>query len=127
MIHFNLDIKLDNYADSWGHFLFNFPICSSNRTNDGILPYNSTIMAITVKAYIGRVDENTDISAATELTTMIEATPSIQGDNEIILFLQHPGAAYNNKKASLVFELTLSGGQKKSFYGYFIEIGWKAA
>ena len=127
MRHFELDIKLDNYADSWGHFLFNFPICSSENNNNGILPHNTTITSATVRAFVGLIDENTDISTATEITTMIEATPSIQGDNEIILFLQHPGATYNNKKASLVFELTLSGGQKKSFYGYFIEIGWKSA
>ena len=127
MIHFELDIKLDNYTDNWGHFLFNFPICSSENINNGILPYGSTILATDVKVYLGRIDAKTDLSAATEITTMLEADPVIQGDNEILLYFQHPGAIYNNKRASLVFELILSGGRKKSFYGYFVEIGWKAS
>ena len=126
MIHFELNIKLDNYTDSWGHFLFNFPICSSENKNNGILPYGSSILSANVRAFVGRVDEKTDLSLADEIFTLIEESPIIQNDNEIILYFQHPGASFNNKRASLVFELILSGGRKHSFYGYYIDIGWKA-
>ena len=126
MLHFNLDIKVDNTSDIWGHYIFKFPICSSIYANDGILPYSTTIASVTVRSFVGMVDENTDLSAATEITTLIEATPVIQNDNEIALYFQHPGASYKNKKVGLIFELTLSEGQKKSFYGYYVEIGWSS-
>ena len=126
MIHFNIDIQIDNYVDAWGHYVFKFPICSTAVTNDGVLPYDTTISSVNVKAYLGRIDEQTDLSTATEVTTLIEASPQIQNDDEVAIYLQHPGATHVNKKIGLVFELILSEGQKKSFYGYYIEIGWKA-
>lgn len=127
--HFNLGINVDAYQDKWGGYVLKFPICTSATANDGLLPYGTTISSVTMKAYEGKIDEKTDLSSITEITTLIDDSPApaVQNDNEVVFYLQHPGTTHNNKKCTLVAQLTLSGGEKKSFYAYYVYVGWKAA
>ena len=124
MKHFDLEIKLDGLTDLWGKYTLVFPVCSTESSNDGLLPYNSEIKEVNLKVYIGSVDEKTNINDSVLIQGIISDNPKVVSPNLVTFFLKHPGENYSNIKATLVIEITLMNEGKKTFYGSFIYIGW---
>lgn len=127
MIHFDLDIRIDNTTADWGPYLLRFPVCSSMVSNDGLLPYDSDILSTIFRAFEGKVDANTDLSIANEIVGLFDSSTDSINNQEVVLYLKHPGAAYKNIMAGIIMEVLLASGQTKSFYGYYINIGWQAS
>ncbi len=122
-IEFNISVNYHN--DDWGDYLVSFPICSSATANDGVIPFGAVITAVTMEAYLGKVKARDGLSGETQITGLIDSddtTPYVQNDNEIGFTLAHPGATYENQKATLIFKLTITGGGTKAFYGYPVNI-----
>jgi uncharacterized surface anchored protein len=118
------DIELDYYTDDWGPYSFNFPIASSATANDGLLPYGTTIQSVSVNAYQGNVNRKSTLGDETEISGLVDAdyTPTISGDDTVLVKFAHPGASYKTQKATLIFELTLSNGAKNAFYFQYVRI-----
>jgi len=126
MIHFDLDIRIDNTLSDWGPYLLHFPVCSSMVANDGLLPYDSAILSTVFRAFEGKVDASTNLTIANEITGLFDSSTDSINSQEVVLYLKHPGAAYKNIRAGIIMEVLLASGQRKSFYGYYIYIGWQA-
>ncbi|RLF02477.1 MAG: hypothetical protein DRJ64_09300 [Thermoprotei archaeon] len=119
------DIDVTYYNDNWGNYIVSFPICTSATANDGIIPYNTTITGVEIEAYLGKVLNRDSLSGETEIVGLIDSndtTPFVQNDNEVGFTLAHPGTAYENQNATLVFKLTIAGDKTRAFYGYPIRI-----
>ena len=67
-------------GDSKKPFEFEVTICSSAISNDGWIPYGTTISGIAVTAY---KDDKTDVTS-----TMIDSTPT-ELDNVVTVLLNH--------------------------------------
>lgn len=120
-------IAVNYHTDLWGAYAFEFPICSSVKANDGMIPFGDTISAMNVRAFIGLVEKENNPAGETEITSVL-IDPSFapfRDGNIVYIKLQHPGAAYNNQEATLVFEITLASGGTQSFYFHYVAIGSK--
>ena len=119
-----LDIDVTFYNDNWGDYIVAFPICSTATANDGVIPFDAVITGVEIEAYLGKVLNRDELSSETEIIGLIDSdtTPYVQNDNEVGFAIAHPGATYNNKKATLIFKLTITGDRTKAFYGYPVRI-----
>ncbi len=120
-------IEIGYYTDNWGPYSFRFPAATSLESNDGIIPYGTTITAVTVKGYEGNVSRKSDLSSETEITDIIDADypPTITGANSdtvTVRFFYPTAQNFKGQKATIVFELTLSNAAKKSFYFKYVRI-----
>jgi len=117
-------IEINATSELWGPFSFNFPINSSATANDGSLPYGTVIDAVTVSAYEGIIDGTNTLASETEITDLIEAGyTSISGDDTVTLRLQYPVAtSFKGSEATIIFDLTLDGGQEQRFFFQYIDI-----
>ena len=108
-------LVLGTTTDNWGPYKFSFPINSSATSEDGALPYGTTISDVTVKAYY----KDTEIAPST-LVLDGDYTPT-SGDDYVEARFCYPGSTYLNKKIDLVFILTLSNGAINPFkFSYLI-------
>src|SRR4030042_37906 len=109
------------YTDEWGIYRFNFPACSSETANDGAIPYNSTLATVSVFAYLGKVTDTSVLADETIIADLIDPifTPIISGNFYVNVKLQYPTAvSYKGKKATLIFQISLTGGGTYPFYFY---------
>ncbi|MHC4950702.1 MAG: hypothetical protein ACYTEU_06910 [Planctomycetota bacterium] len=118
------DIEIGYFTDNWGPYSFNFPIASAPSANNGILPYGTTIQSVDVKAYEGSVNRKSTLADESEITGLIDTdyTPTIDGGDTIQVKFAYPGTAFKQKKATIIFELTLSSTAQKAFYFQFVRI-----
>ena len=123
MAEFEGTIEVGYHTDSWGTYKFTFPICTTADANDGLIPYGAVITAITVKAYVGNVTRKSTLADETIIADLIDATPSVQNDNEVVLSLTYPTAvSYKGQKATLIFEVTITSAPTKAFYFQYVYI-----
>jgi hypothetical protein len=119
-----VNIEIGYYSDNWGPYAYNFPIASSISANDGVLPYASTIQSVAVTAYQDNVKRTSTLADETEVTGLIDTdyTPTISGDDTILVKYAYPAVSFKGQKATIIFELTLSTGAQKAFYFQYIKI-----
>ena len=125
MPDFSISIEIGYFTDNWGPYSFNFPIASGLSENDGMIPYNSTIASVAVKAYQGNVSRKSTLADETEVTAMIDTdyAPVVNTAGDTVsIKLQYPNVSFKGQKATIIFELTLSTGAKKSFYAQYVQI-----
>jgi len=125
MAEFTGTIEIGYYTDLWGPYFFIFPVNTTETSNDGIIPYGDTISAVTPRVFIGSVKRKSTLSSFTEITdTTIDPSysPAISDGNTVLIKLQYPGSDYTNSKATILFEIDLASGGKKSFYFQYIKI-----
>ena len=118
------DIEIRYFSDDWGPFSFNFPSSSSQSAEDGAIPFGDTIAGAAVKAYTGNVKPGMDLGDQEDLTSvLIDSTkPPVVSPNNIQVYFNYPGSTHTNKKATLIFELTLTSGAKHAFYYTYVKI-----
>lgn len=111
-------------SDLWGPHLWKFPACTSATANDGMIPYNTTINSVSVKAYQGNVKASDTLGSFTEITTLIDPsyTPQIVDDVNVSVKFQWPGDTYKGQKATLIFLLTLSNTAVHPFFWQYVHI-----
>ncbi len=80
--------------------------------------------AATIKAYTGKVLPAQDLAGLTNIAADIieDGSDSISG-SQVFWRMQYPtDTALHGTKATLIFEITTSGGGTHSFYLYFVRI-----
>lgn len=110
-------IEVRHYSDNWGPFTFDF---------DDAIPTSDTVASALVSAYEGNVTAKDDLDDETEVTGLIDTgdqAPSCS-DTTVSVYFVHPGAAYvgAEKRATLVFKLTLTSGAKHTFFFQYVYI-----
>ena len=121
--HDNIIIRY--YTDLWGPYLFKFPPCTSSTSNDGAIPYGTTISAVTVNAYSGKVKPSDDLATKTDISSVLidpSYTPVVVNDTQVSVKFQYPGDSYKGTKATIIFELTLNTSAKHPFYFHYVVI-----
>lgn len=86
-------------------YTFEFPICSSAVANDGVVPYDLTILSAAVAAH--KASDEVDATAALIVSSALNGTV-------VAVDLQYP-AAKGTGIYHLVFTLTFSDGAKKDY------------
>jgi len=112
-------------SDNWGPHLWGFPACSSATANDGVIPFGTTINAVSVYAYIGNVKPKSDHSLFTEITADLidpDYVPSVVDGLNISVRFKWPGDTYKGEKATLIFYLELSNLAEHPFYWQYVYI-----
>jgi hypothetical protein len=120
------NISVRYKTEEWGIYRFKFPISSAIDANDGLLPHGSVIDSVTVRAFIGDVNEDSDLEDFTEISSNLiepEYVPEIEGDDIVMVKFQYPGEAYKNTQVTLVFEITLDTGGVHPFFFQYVNIG----
>ena len=112
-----VELHINEYSDKWGPFIFHMPACTSATSNDGLLPYGTTLSACTVEAYVGVFSSGALLSSYEAVTTLIETDPAVVVNAEDVqVCMQYPGDTYTGDKITLVFKCTLSNGAKQAFF-----------
>lgn len=96
-------------TDLWP-FKYEFSVDSAIGANDGCLPHGAVITAVTMKAYLGNVDDNSDLSTETDITSdFIDPSYAPTPVDNIVQFkVQYPGEEHKGLFVSLLFEITIS-------------------
>jgi len=117
-------IEINSTSELWGPFSFQFPINSSATANDGALPYGTVISDVTVSAYDGIIDGKNTIADEIQITDLIEVGyTTISGTDTITIRLQYPVVtSFKGSEATIIFDLTLDGGQEQRFFYHYIDI-----
>ena len=113
-----VEIEINHYSDNWGPFVFTIPAATSQTTNDGLIPFGSTLSAVTVRAFVGTIKNGADLSKYTEATDDLldPDIPPVAESNLIRVHFNYPGVNYKGKRLTLVFESILSTGAKQAFF-----------
>lgn len=117
-----IEIRYD--TDLWP-MIFSFPPASSATANDGAIPFGETITAVTVRTFLGNLQSKNTVSDFTELTTLVDGTPSIVNDTQVQVKFQFPSGgeeSNTNQKVTVVFELELASGAKHPYYFQYLKI-----
>ena len=117
-----IEIRYD--TDLWP-LVFSFPPASSTTANDGAIPYGETISAVTVRTFLGNVQSKNTLTDFTELSTLVDGSPSVVNNTQVSVTFQFPTgaeASNTNQKVTVVFELTLASGAKHPFYFQYLKI-----
>lgn len=103
-------------SDSWGSHNFDF---------EDALPEGVTISSVVCKTFLGKVDEDTDLSNETESTDELIDTnkTDVVTGNVVGCYFNYPTTVeYMGEKHTLIFILTLSNGATHPFYHHYIEV-----
>jgi len=126
MAEFEVEIEVGYNTLNWGVYKFTFPICSTADANDGLIPFGTTVVNAEVKAYSGNVKRKSDLSLFTLVPGLVDDDSSypitVVNDNEVHITLSYPGDSYKGEKVTLIFELELTSGPKRSFYHQYIKV-----
>lgn len=125
MPDFSGTIEVGYNTDLWGPYSFLHSIATSATANDGVIPFEDTISAVSVEAYIGKVTRKSTLSEFTDISTDLidpSYTPTVSGGDTIKVKFQYPGVAYKGEKATVIFKVTLASGGTKSFYFHYVRI-----
>ena len=112
-------------SDLWGPHLWNFPACTSATANNGMIPYDTTITVIDLRAFLGNAKPSSDLTEFTEISTdLIDPgyAPQVVDGVNISAKFQWPGDAHKGLKATLVFLLTLSNTAIHPFFWQYVHI-----
>jgi len=115
-------IDLFAASDNWGPFVFTFPASSSQTASDGAIPYGATISSAVIKVFAGQVKSDSNFASLTDLAGSVidpDYSPVINNESVQLRF-KHPGAAYVNTKATVVFILTLSNAAVGPFFFHYL-------
>ena len=96
------DVEIRTCTDLWGIFQFEL---------SGGIPVGTTISDVTVKAYLGRLTSEDDLTAATDISALMidpAYVPIITSDTIINVRFQYPGDDYRGNRATIVFNITLA-------------------
>ncbi len=113
-----IDIKINHYSDNWGPFIFHVPSATSQIANDGLIPFESTLSSVTVRAFVGIIKNGAILANYPEITTeLIDSdVPPVTEANLIRIYFNYPGVTYKTKKITIVFESILNTGAKQAFF-----------
>jgi hypothetical protein len=109
-------ICIQSNASEWGPFTFNL---------EDAIPGDKTILACTVKSYLGRVkpSDSDVIASETETTAELIGTTSVSSDFVVSVNFNRPTTeAWINAKHTLVFNFTLSGSPTSTHSAYFYQV-----
>lgn len=104
-------IEVRYAAVDYGPFTFDF---------EDALPTGTTISAVTLKSFLGKLDQNDDLGDETETTSeLVDAVKTaVSGNYGVAAYFNYPSTTTNqNADHTLVFELTLSNGAEHCYYG----------
>jgi hypothetical protein len=109
-------IEIRYFTDLWGVFQYEM---------SPLLPTNAIINAVAVRAFIGNVKTNADLSGETEITSDFvdpSYAPVITDDTVINVKFQYPGVTYRDEKVTIIFEVTTNASAKHPFYFKYFKI-----
>ncbi len=108
-------IELRYSTDEWGPYSIDL---------DGGLPEGQSISDVTIKAYGSRVSPEDDTSALTDIADQIIENDSVITDGTKIQWkMQYPAdETLKGAMATLIFEVTTSGGGRHPFYLFAVRI-----
>ncbi len=112
---FSAIIELRKNTNEWGPYSIDL---------SGGIPEGNTIAGVTIKAYTGKVLPAQALAGLTNIATEIieDDSDSVSG-SQVFWRMQYPAdSALHGTKATLIFEITTSGGGTHSFYLYFVRI-----
>lgn len=104
-------IEVRYAALDYGPFTFDF---------EDALPTGTTVSSVTLKSFLGKLDQNDDLGDETETTAeLIDAVKTtVSGSYGVAAYFNYPTtAAWQNEDHTLVFELTLSNSAEHAYYG----------
>jgi len=111
------DVEIRVCTDLWGIFQFNL---------DSGIPVGTVISAVTVKAYVGRLTAEDDLTAAVDISAVLidpAYVPIITDDVVINVRFQYPGDDYRGNRATIVFDIELAvSGATHCFYCHSFKI-----
>ncbi len=112
---FNVLIDLRYSTDEWGPFSIDL---------DRGLPEGESVSDVTIKAFSGRIFPTDSISGLTDIAAQIIETGSIINTGTQIQWkMQYPSdSTLKDTKATLIFEVTTTGGGEHPFYLYAVRI-----
>jgi hypothetical protein len=103
-------IEVRYASTDYGPFTFDF---------QDALPGTTTISSVTLKSFLGKLDQNDDLGDQTETTAeLIDAVKTaVSGNYGVAAYFNYPSTTTNqNANHTLVFELTLSNGAVHAYY-----------
>jgi len=109
-------IEIRYFTDLWGVYQYEM---------SPLLPTDAIINAVSVRAFLGNVRSNADLSGETEITADFvdpSYTPTITDDTIINVKFQYPGTDYRDEKVTVIFEVTTSASAKHPFYFKYFRI-----
>ena len=110
------NIEIRYFTDLWGVYQFEM---------SPLLPANAIINTVTVRAFLGNVKSNTDLSGETEISSDFvdpSYSPVITDDTVINVKFQYPGDTYRDEKVTVIFEVTTNASAKHPFYFKYFKI-----
>ena len=117
------EIKVNKFSLNWGPFIFLIPAATAETAEDGLIPYDTTIAAATVRAFVGTINPGTDLDDLTEITdTLIGPTAPIVEADKIRVRFTYPGDVHVGKSVALMFSCTLNDSTEQAFYFQSVSI-----
>lgn len=90
------------------------------------IPTGLTISDVTLKSYLGRVNEGDDLDDETDTTSeCVDSTlTAVNGNYTVDAYFNYPStSAYQNQLHTLIFEITFSGnGGTHAYYHYYLDV-----